>query len=91
MCQLAVTTGIIALFLYHSGVRLFFMRYPLLRIGIYVVMLVTVICITCFTNIRRKAPMNFIFLGVFTIAESLLLGYMAIRFDSESVSSYIYY
>lgn len=85
MCQLAVTTGIIALFLYHSGVRLFFMRYPLLRIGIYVVMLVTVICITCFTNIRRKAPMNFIFLGVFTIAESLLLGYMAIRFDSESV------
>ena len=39
----------------------------------------------CCTSVRRKAPMNFIFLGLFTAAQSFLLGTAASSFQREEV------
>lgn len=35
---------------------------------------ICLIVMACCGNVRRQAPMNFIFLGIFTVAESFLLG-----------------
>jgi protein lifeguard len=48
-------------------------------------MIVTLIAMACCTNVRRKAPMNFIFLFLFTLAQSFLMGAMAARFQAMEV------
>ena len=50
-----------------------------------VVVLVTSILITCFERIRRRPPFNYIFLGMFTVAESLLVAMLGIRFKTDAV------
>ncbi|EDS39171.1 conserved hypothetical protein [Culex quinquefasciatus] len=42
-------------------------------------MLVTLISMACCGSVRRKAPMNFIFLTLFTLAQSFLLGITTAR------------
>lgn len=39
----------------------------------------------CCTNVRRKAPMNFIFLFLFTLAEAFLLATAASTYDADAV------
>lgn len=39
----------------------------------------------CCEGVRRQAPTNFIFLGLFTLAESFLLGVIAVQASPESV------
>merc|ERR1719210_1867048 len=39
----------------------------------------------CCESARRKAPTNFIFLGVFTVAEGFMLGSMCAFFDAEAI------
>ncbi|KAI8425994.1 hypothetical protein MSG28_004973 [Choristoneura fumiferana] len=47
---------------------------------------VTLIVMACCGNVRRQAPMNFIFLGIFTLAESFLLGAISSTRAPEAVS-----
>lgn len=43
------------------------------------------IALACFENVRRKAPGNFICLGVFTILEGVMLGCAVARYDADEV------
>jgi len=87
MVQLAVTAGIIALFMFNASVK----GYVQSREGIWVfyaswaVTIVCIITLACCSEVRRKTPHNFIFLGLFTACEGVLLGCLASRYDTESV------
>ncbi|KAK3919572.1 Protein lifeguard 1 [Frankliniella fusca] len=85
MGQLLVTTAIIAIFTFHTPTN----RYVRGNIGIFyaamAVMIVCLICMACCSSVRRKAPTNIIFLGIFTLAESFMLGTAAASFKSEEV------
>jgi FtsH-binding integral membrane protein len=54
----------------------------------FAIMFVCLITMACCGDVRRKAPMNFIFLFIFTLAQSLMLGVAASSFDTEAVGNY---
>lgn len=85
MAQLLVTTGIIAFFTYHEKTNLYVRQHVGVFYASFGVMFVCLICMACCGSVRRKAPMNFIFLGIFTIAESFMLGCCAAQFRAEEV------
>lgn len=85
MLQLVVTTSIIAIFTYHEPTKRFVRGNTAFFYGSFGVMLVCLICMACCSSVRRKAPMNFIFLGIFTLAESFMLGTAAAAFSKEEV------
>ncbi len=43
------------------------------------------ISMACCESVRRKAPTNYIFLGVFTACEGFMLGSIAAFYDTEAV------
>lgn len=43
------------------------------------------ITMACCESIRRKSPMNFIFLGIFTLAQSFVLGVVTSAYGTETV------
>nr|XP_006825528.1 PREDICTED: protein lifeguard 1-like [Saccoglossus kowalevskii] len=45
----------------------------------------TLIGMACFSDIRRKFPINFIFLAIFTICEGTVLGAISARYDFQTV------
>lgn len=49
------------------------------------VLLVTMIAMACCESLRRKSPMNFIFLGIFTVAQSFVLGVVSSTYASTEV------
>ncbi|XP_037043393.1 protein lifeguard 1-like isoform X3 [Bradysia coprophila] len=81
MVQLAITFGIMTLFVFHDGTKLWVRRHPEMMWVAFGVMLVTMISMACCTNVRRKMPMNFIFLFLFTLAQSFLLGTISARYN----------
>lgn len=85
MCQLSITVGMIALFLFHAPTHKFVMAHQELFWISFIVTLVMIICMACCTSLRRKAPLNFIFLFLFTIAESFLLATAASTYSSVEV------
>lgn len=87
MLQLVVTTSVIALFSFHEPTKNWVRRKPAVFYSSVGVMFVCLICMACCTSVRRKAPMNFIFLGLFTLAESYMLGCMAANFGKDEVMS----
>lgn len=84
--QLVVTFGFVALFVFHEPTKNFAYRNPALFWVALVVLLVTMICMACCESVRRQTPMNFIFLGLFTLAESFLMGVSASRYAPNEVS-----
>ena len=46
-----------------------------------VVSLVCIISLACCSDVRRKFPLNFIFLGIFTLCEGLMLGTISSYYD----------
>lgn len=53
----------------------------------FIVMLVTMISMACCEGVRRTAPTNFIFLGLFTLAETFLLGMMTSKVPKDTVGN----
>lgn len=49
------------------------------------VLLVTMISMACCESVRRKSPTNFIFLSIFTLAESFVLGVISSTYSSQEV------
>lgn len=86
MCQLVITLGMITLFLYHKPTQEWVMRHTEMFWVCFAVTIVLIICMSCCTSVRRKAPMNFIFLALFTIAEAFLLATAASTYESKEVS-----
>jgi len=85
MVQLLITFGVICLFVFHKPTSDWAYRHPELFWIAFIVMLVTLISMACCTNVRRKAPMNFIFLFLFTLAESFLLGIISSVYETDVV------
>lgn len=85
MCQLLLTFGIVALFVLHKPTKEFGMRNPGLIWVAFGVTIVTLICMACCSSVRRKAPMNFIFLFIFTGAEGFLIGVVTLRYYPQEV------
>lgn len=85
MGQLVITFGFVALFVFHKPTKDFASHNPSLFWIAFAVMLVTMIAMACCESVRRTTPMNFIFLGLFTIAESFLLGVSAGRYAPDVV------
>ncbi|KAI5637481.1 inhibitor of apoptosis-promoting bax1 domain-containing protein [Phthorimaea operculella] len=86
MCQLLVTMSFIALFLYHTPTKIWVQQrgMPIFWVA-FIVMIVCLIAMACCEGVRRKPPTNFIFLGLFTLAESFLLGVSASMHEADAV------
>ena len=85
MCQLLVTMAFIALFVFHKPTRAWAANNSWLFWVAFVVVFVCLIVMSCCGNVRRQAPMNFIFLGIFTLAESFLLGIESGVYEADAV------
>ncbi|KAF7273532.1 protein lifeguard 1-like isoform X2 [Rhynchophorus ferrugineus] len=85
MVQLLITMGFIALFCYHDATKRFVQSTPSLFIVALVVMIVAMITLACCGEVRRKAPINYIMLFIFTIAEGFLLGVSASTYKRDEV------
>ncbi|KAH8237391.1 hypothetical protein KR038_010877 [Drosophila bunnanda] len=85
MGQLLVTFGAVALFVFHQGTKDFAHRNIWLFWVALGVMLVTMLSMACCESVRRQTPTNFIFLGLFTAAQSFLMGVSATRYAPSEV------
>lgn len=83
--QLLVTLAIITLFVFHKPTNLWVKQHHELFWVAFGVVLVTMIAMACCESVRRNFPINFIFLGIFTLAESFLLGCMSAVYDPDLV------
>ncbi|CAK1544879.1 unnamed protein product [Leptosia nina] len=85
MCQLLVTMGFIALFVFHEPTIQFVRQNTYLFWVALAVVFVSMIAMACCDNVRRTTPMNFIFLFIFTLAQSFLLGVATSSFEINEV------
>ncbi|XP_014207236.1 protein lifeguard 1-like [Copidosoma floridanum] len=75
MVQLLITFGIVAIFTYHMPTKKFAWSNPWIMWACLIATFVLLISMACCTSVRREAPMNYIFLGLFTFAEAIMLGF----------------
>lgn len=85
MVQLAITTGFIALFCFEQRTKDYVQNHPMLLLIAFVVMIVSLIILVCCGEVRRKTPMNYILLFIFTLVEGFMLGVIASFFEQDSV------
>ncbi|XP_078108043.1 protein lifeguard 1 [Sander vitreus] len=85
MIQLLVTVGIICAFLYWDALRKWTWANYWFSYTMMAAVMVLIVALSCCGNVRRQVPLNFIALGLFTIAEGLMLGSVAAYFDAEAV------
>lgn len=85
MLQLLITVGMIALFVYHEGTKKWVQVHPEMFWVCFASTIVLLICMACCTGVRRKTPMNFIFLFLFTIAEGFMLATAASIYEANEV------
>lgn len=82
--QLVITMAIIGIFTLES-VKSYSQVHPELWILAMVIMFVSLITLACCEGVRRKTPHNFIFLGLFTLAEGFMLGTVTARYRADEV------
>ncbi|CAB3361635.1 Hypothetical predicted protein [Cloeon dipterum] len=85
MLQLLVTFGFISIFVFNENTKLWARQNVWITYVALGVTVVTMLVIACCGEVRRKAPMNFILLGVFTLAESFLMGVISSFHQGEAV------
>lgn len=83
--QLAITTAVCALFMTSSGVSDYMKTH---QWPIWTSMggsFVTMIAMVCNPQLTRRFPMNYGLLGVFTVFESVMVGFICIASKQEAV------
>jgi hypothetical protein len=85
LCQLTVTLLFICLFFFVPPVREYSHQNIWLWITALVLTFVCIIALSCCPDVRRTFPTNMIFLGIFTVCESFLLGSAASCYGAEEV------
>lgn len=85
LCQILVTILVMVMFMYIEPVKQYSMHNPWIWYTAFAVTFVTLIVLACCENVRRSFPMNMIFLGIFTLCESILLGAVTSHYDEVSV------
>lgn len=83
--QLSVSLGFICLCVFHGGTKRFLAGHRELFWVALAVLIVTMIAMACCEGVRRTSPTNFIFLGLFTLAQSFMLGAMTSQVPPETV------
>ena len=76
--------GIIGIFTVES-VKLYAAGHPEMWWIALVIMIVSLISLACCEGVRRKTPHNFIFLGLFTLAEGFMLGAVTANYRADEV------
>ena len=76
--------GIVGIFTLQS-VKLYAAQHPEMWIIAMVVLFVSLITLACCEGVRRKTPHNFIFLGLFTLAEGFMLGTVTASYSADEV------
>ncbi|KAM4633837.1 protein lifeguard 1-like, partial [Polymixia lowei] len=85
MIQLLVTIGIICTFLYWNALKEWTQnnkKFPYSMMGVVAALIVA---LSYYSNLSRQVPLNFIALGLFTVAEGLMLGSVAALYEAEAV------
>lgn len=85
MGQLMITFGAVAVIAFSDQAKAFALLNPWLIWLAMGFMIVTMLSMICCENVRRQTPTNFIFLGIFTVAESFLLAVAATRYAPRDV------
>ncbi|KAJ9582264.1 hypothetical protein L9F63_003393 [Diploptera punctata] len=85
MVQLSISLGFIAWFTFHIPTKQYVQHHTGLWWAAFAIMIVCLITMACCGDVRRKAPMNFIFLFIFTLAESFMLGLASSTYDTDAV------
>nr|XP_057909302.1 protein lifeguard 1 [Doryrhamphus excisus] len=85
MIQLLVTVGIICAFLYWDTLREWTRTNNWFTYTMMATVMVLLVLLSCCDNIRRRVPLNFITMGVFTLAEGLMLGSITVFYSAEAV------
>ncbi|XP_075869097.1 protein lifeguard 1 [Nelusetta ayraudi] len=85
MVQLLVTVGIICAFIYWPDLREWTREHFWFTYGLMIGTLVLILLMAFCDNLRRRVPLNFIALGLFTVVEGAMLGSVAVFFDAEAV------
>ena len=83
--QLLITFGIITIFVYVDAVNDWVHKTSWIFWVALAVLVVTMLCLACCESVRRQTPLNFIFLFLFTLAESFLLGVTATYYAASEV------
>ncbi|KAK7065413.1 hypothetical protein SK128_000041 [Halocaridina rubra] len=85
MAQLTVTFGFVAAFTLSESVKTFIAE----NMAIFWVALagtfICIIALSCCGELRRRTPHNYIFLGIFTVCEGILLGAASASFTSTEI------
>ncbi|CAF4200136.1 unnamed protein product, partial [Rotaria sp. Silwood2] len=87
MIQLAMTFGLIALFLFTPSIYQY-VRSPSgqwLYFTSYVVFMVTYFVLVCCKSAGRKFPLNLILLGILTLSMGYMMGMISAHYEVESV------
>ncbi|XP_022199997.1 protein lifeguard 1 isoform X2 [Nilaparvata lugens] len=85
MCQLAVTLAFGTVFFAHAPTRNYVAQNPAIMWLAMIMMFVTLLVLSCCHELRRTAPTNYIFLSLFTVAESFLVGCIVSLHKLDSV------
>uniref|UniRef100_A0A8C1ZYZ5 Zgc:110410 n=1 Tax=Cyprinus carpio TaxID=7962 RepID=A0A8C1ZYZ5_CYPCA len=85
MVQLLITIGIICAFLYWETLKEWVRGTYWFTYTMMCATFVLIIVLVCCGDIRRKVPLNFIFLALFTITEGFLLGSVVVFYSAEAV------
>ena len=83
--QLLVTFGVVGVFTLSEGVRDYVQTHPALLWSAMGVQFVTLMALVCCSSVTRTHPWNYIALGVFTLAESYLVGTIASFYKTDAV------
>jgi hypothetical protein len=83
--QLAIAVGFIALFVYNHDVKHFMRANPGFIWAALAAYFITFLVMVCCEGVRRKAPHNFIFLGIFTVASGVCLGIISSNYNEQAV------
>ena len=85
MVQLVITAAIISLFVFVDSVKSYVRENRWLMYTSWGLAFVCIIALSCFSSIRRKTPHNFIFLGIFTVCEGVMLGTITSYYDVDAI------
>ncbi|KAG9476348.1 hypothetical protein GDO78_003088 [Eleutherodactylus coqui] len=83
--QLIITFGLVFMFTFWQTLRRWTWQNPYLLFALIPAIFIMVMVLACCDQARRKVPLNFILLGIFTVFEGCLLGSFAAFFDADAV------
>jgi len=86
MVQLLITGGFMSIFMFVEPVKMFAREQAQTSVIVAMITIIVIVVIMmCSTNARRKAPGNYIFLTMFTLGMSFLLGIVSAASDRDEI------